>query len=341
MIELKKVKPVFILGSERSGTNLLRSLLSNHSKLHGPLSPHFMQEFGYCSRYYAPLSEKTNAHNLFRDMLTLANHPYTDWQLSLDFEDIWNKHKPVCFFDYLTLFYQESALAAGKERHVCKEINVWKYIFQILSYYDDVRFVYIYRDPRDYVASWVQKPLFIKTPYDAIKHWLRDQDCVYALVNSQGVKMHPVKYEQLITDTPTIIKGILDYIDVPAEEACFQTNRQKAEKTAWNPYWENLGQEINNKSVGNYKKILCNKTLNMIETLAGHHMHEFGYSPVTAMNWNRPRFMELRNRTARTLVQIKHRDHIRKKMDLLHSKIELIHSRQSKAKSRFQAQKIR
>ena len=341
MSELKTVRPVFILGSERSGTNLLRSLLSNHSGLHGPLSPHFIQEFGFSSRYYAPLGEKTNAYNLFRDMLALANHPYTDWRLELDFEQVRARYRPGSFFDYLTLFYHESALAAGKVRFVSKEINVWNYIFQILSYYEDVRFVYIYRDPRDYVASWVRKPLFIKTPYDAIKYWLYDQECAHALVNSQGVKMHPVKYEELIVNPTDVMQGVLDYIDVPVEAACFQTDRRAAEKTAWNPYWENLGRAINNSSVGNYRNVLDHSSLNMIETLAGHHMRELGYTPDTAMNWSRPRLMELRNRANRAMVQIRMRDHINSRMKLLHSKIKLIRACQAEAKYRHQELKNR
>ena len=335
MNDLNNTKPVFILGSERSGTNLLRSLLSNHSNLHGPLSPHFIQEFGNFSRYYSPLSNKSNARNLFEDMLAIANHPYTNWSLILDFEYAWNKYRPKCFFDFFNLLYLESTLGKIKKRYVCKEINIWNHIFQILAYYDDARFVYIYRDPRDYVASWMKKPLFIKTPYDAIKYWLHDQKFADMLINTQGLKVHPIKYEELITNPELIMRGVLEYIDEPVETACFETDRNRENKLSWNPYWENLGQPVNNKSQGNYSNIINYKTLNMIETLAGYDMERLGYSLETKGNWTKPIFMALANSINRRLVQFKMRDHIYKKMKLLHSKIELIQSKHLNAKFRY------
>ena len=109
--------PIIILGSERSGTNLLRHLLSNHSGLAGPVSPHFMEVFFHISHFYDDLHQPENLEILFADMLKLANHPYHDWQLNLSFPEYYKKYAPKSMIEmyhcmYLAKAEQQDKLSA-------------------------------------------------------------------------------------------------------------------------------------------------------------------------------------------------------------------------------------
>ncbi|MBK7482140.1 MAG: sulfotransferase [Flavobacteriales bacterium] len=39
--------PIFLVGSERSGSNLLRSLIGNHSMVEAPTAPHFFDQWSH------------------------------------------------------------------------------------------------------------------------------------------------------------------------------------------------------------------------------------------------------------------------------------------------------
>lgn len=337
MQNLKASNPVFIIGSERSGTNLLRTLLSNHSHLYAPLSPHFIQEFGRVCRFYAPLSNKVNARHLFDDMLALANHPYSNWSLELSFDHAWEKYRPSCFLDYFSLLYLEAAYKAGKAAYVCKEINIWDHIFNILNYFDNPRFLYLYRDPRDCAASWMAKPMFIRTAYDAVNNWCYEQDIVAELRGVHGVDMHPVKYEELVAEPARIMRGVLEYIRAAVESQCFDTIGEKSEGMSWNPYWENLFRPVNADSTGRYREILHGGTIKMVETIAKHNMQSLGYSLETNADWISPRHMKFINSARRLIVLARKRRHIYGRMSLLHSKVSLIRRLQINARQRFRA----
>lgn len=281
------------------------------------------------------MAEIENARKLFDDMLALANHPYNDWGMNIEFEYVWEKYHPVSFLDYFNLFYKECAQANNKQRVVCKEINIWNHIFQILEYYQEAWVIYLYRDPRDYVASWVKKPLFINTAYDAINSWVHEQEIIDILINVHGLKVFPVRYEDMIMDTENVISGILEYVGEHAEASCFNTNLDKGRSVSWNPYWENLAKPINSNNSGNYRKTLDSDSVKMVETIAHYHMKNLGYSPETRCDWKKKRFIGLKNRIMRKVNQLKNREHIFIKMELLQSKMTMIEERKTLAEKQF------
>ena len=86
--------PIFIMSSERSGSNLLRILLGNHSNISGPAAHQLLQTFYSQIPYYSPLSHRENLINLFEDFMAIVNHPYHSWNIIFDFDYIFEKYRP-------------------------------------------------------------------------------------------------------------------------------------------------------------------------------------------------------------------------------------------------------
>ena len=82
-----KLFGIVLLASERSGSNLLRTLLGNHSDISAPIAPHLIKIFYPIKHYYLDLSSKVNNKNLFCDMLQIVNHPFSNWKLKLDYNE--------------------------------------------------------------------------------------------------------------------------------------------------------------------------------------------------------------------------------------------------------------
>jgi len=282
---MQKNSPIIIMGSERSGTNLLRHLLSNHSRLAGPVSPHFLEVFSPISHFYDDLHKIENLEKLFTDMLKLANHPYHDWQLNIKFMEFYQKFVPKSMIEMYNSMYLAKAEHQGKKRYVSKDIHAWLYAHQIKSVYPKTRFIYVVRDPRDHVRSWMKRPIYLLTPMEAVKKWKRDQNEILRLNFSGGINWHMVKYEDLITNPEDVMSRLLLFLNETVEDGCFNTNPENATESRWNDYWKNLGQQIIRENKEKFKDGLDMEDIELIETLCFAEMKRFNYKPVSSYSW--------------------------------------------------------
>src|SRR5690606_16265432 len=144
-------KRIIILASERSGTNLLRVLLGNHKDISGPVAPHFFDAFKNNLEKYGDLNEKENALLLLDHMLQLANHSYHDWKLKIAPEDLITEYKVNSFERAFDALYLAKAKQENKFHYVSKDNHLFNHI-NYLDNLENVKYLYLYRDPRDHVA---------------------------------------------------------------------------------------------------------------------------------------------------------------------------------------------
>lgn len=278
-------KPIIILGSERSGTNLLRHLLSNHSKICGPVTPQFLDVFFPIVHLYGDLRDCENIKYLYNDMVALANHQFHDWALKKDFKDFLGRYNPTNIVELFNYLYLEKAAQENKSRYVAKDIHAWLQAHKIKNIYPSARFIYIVRDPRDHVNSWMKRPIYLHTPLDAIKKWKKDQKEIMQIYYAEGIEWHLVRYEDLITKTSKTMSGLLQYLGEEKELDCFETQKENAKESKWNDYWKNLGRKIDKNNKGNYRDYLEEEDIELIETYCYSEMQHFGYEAVTRQAW--------------------------------------------------------
>ncbi len=302
-----QTRPIFIMSSERSGSNLLRTLLSNHSHISGPTPPQFLPVFSNLAPYYTPLSAKDQALTLMEDMLTLANHPYLAWDLVIDLEDTYQHYTPQVFLDFFTLFYEQKQISEGKQRFVCKENDIFNFAFHLTHYYERPKFLYLYRDPRDYAASFMNVPTGPKTPHRAAMLWKHEQEKCAALIKAFGLIVHPVQYEALIESPDTIMHDVLLFLEEPVEEACFQTQTVDNPAIIQNVAWKNVAKPIIKGNKGKYQSQFSTKQINLIETITCDQMRDLGYELDSQANWNRPFLFRSRDLLRNQLHQARQR----------------------------------
>lgn len=318
---MNHLPPIFLVGSERSGSNLLRSLIGNHSMVEAPVAPHFFDVWNGMLKHYGDLRRKDNMAFLIEDMLEYANHPFNDWGLKVDVRALVQQHGPTSFWDAFDLLYRSKAEMHAASVYACKGNHIFNYAFQVKAKWPDSKFIYLYRDPRDHCASWKKKPMHLKTVWDSIEKWEREQRRCLELVTKHGIEMFFMSYEDLIAETPTVMTRALNFCGLPVEEACFQTDRDKnADAASRFVYWENIDKPIIRNNAKKYKKDLTPSEVELIETKAGAVMDVLGYSCETSRRWQRPFAHDLRLRIQRRWVSTKHRDHLAKELNILHSK---------------------
>jgi hypothetical protein len=275
---MRDFNPVFIIGSERSGTNLLRKLLSNHSNISGPKSPHFINTLYNHQRYYGNLKDRKNFKEIFDDFILLANHKFTDWNIKLDFDDFKPETNNV-FLELVHFFYSSYAISENKGRYVSKELNAHKVFNEIIKTYPNSKFVHIVRNPLEQVASWMRTPIYIRNPNKAIKRWVETQDSILNLAFLYPNYILTLKYEDVVIDTKNSITSVLNFINENIESDCFE-NKQEQKGHNWNKLWENVNKPVGN-NLNKHKEILTNRDCNMIYYFAESLMKELGYNANT------------------------------------------------------------
>lgn len=317
--------PIFILASERSGTNLLRTLIGQHKDICAPVAPHFFDTYYKHLRFYGNLGDSKVTKELLRDALDLANHPFNAWDIRLDIDEILSKNKPSNLVEIIDILYREKSKQEGKNHYCSKGIHNFHYVGLIRSYLPNAKFIYLSRDVRDHTVSWLKTPLFMHTVHQIAMKWNTEQtECLNVLNNYHGV--HFLRYEDLISNSEKEMASLLQFLEVEIDENCFQTNQENKESKR-NEFWKNLSKPIIADNKRKYKSKLSNKELNIIETICGENMDFLGYSQFdTNRDWkpaNRylfkiEEFIKTRN------SKNKNKDFFQKKMKDLQDKISLI-----------------
>lgn len=277
-------KQIILLVSERSGSNLLRSLIGKHKEICAPVPPHLMAEFYNIRKFYGDLRIDENKKKLIENMLTLVNHSYHAWGLNnkdLMKESLQEVNSVVSAFNYL---FKHKAKHENKIHYCSKGIHAFQFIDAYRSELDNVKFIHLVRDPRDHVASWKKRPINLLTPYDAIQKWKSEQKMLIDAITTRGLDHISIRYEDLISDTPKTMAKILTYIGVEIDDNCFTTDSQNIESKT-NPYWKNLSKPVMKDNKDKFKKELSKDEVELIETISKDEMNFFGYEFMTDCKW--------------------------------------------------------
>ncbi len=286
--------PIFLFGSERSGSNLLRTLLGNHSMVEAPVPGHFFDSFLPFVRHYGDLHVQDNMLALLADMRDLVNHPFSAWDLKATAQDLQAAYAPKGFYGACNALWRAHALQQGKSTFMSKDNHLFSFAFEIKTQWPDAKFLYLYRDPRDQCASWVTTPFHLKSVYEIAMKWEREQRRCLFLHDTHDFQLHFISYEELIGNTPQVMGEALAYCGLPVEEACFQTDPTRTLEAGRIRSWENLNKPIMRENKRKYGKVLSTDQVNLVETIAAPHLARLGYLRDTNTEWSRPSFHDLR-----------------------------------------------
>lgn len=312
---------IYILSSERSGTNLLRSLLSNHPQYEGPIPIHFFDTFYSCAARYGDLRESSVMQKLLADAVTIANHPYHDWQLATAAEALLQKYRPTSLFGAFRALYGAWCEQQGKPGMICKDNNLFHYAHYIRAQDPNAKFIYLYRDVRAYCASWKGVPAMHKTTFQNARHWVAEQNTCLNLLAVHGIDAAVVAYEQLVSDTPATMDRIFGHVGVVTDPRCYQTAAGKNDAAAErNEFWKNINKPVFDRGAEGYRKKLDGDEIALIEAVAGAVMQRLGYAQESAAGWKKPRLFSLQEKLRKKKLQ----QAVFTGDELLRSKTELV-----------------
>lgn len=251
------MKRIFLVGAPRSGTTLLQSLLAAHPEIISFPESKFFQYLLYnkfVKKFPARLS------TFFKDEI---NRP----EFLQDFDNTQSTDVKVSWFVGVL-----DSLAAEKQKSIWLEKTPEHLYFikDIERFLPDAKFIYIWRNPMDTIASLHEvtriSPELWGDGWDldhCIKRWQEGVLTSYSHVHKSNHKL--VKYENLLEDKTEFLSDICNFLEIEYDSKMLVNYKAKAANLSLNlPWHTGLARDIESTKVYKYHSCFKNQEIKYI-----------------------------------------------------------------------------
>jgi len=274
--------PIFIIGTERSGSNLLRLILNTHSGIDIPHPPHVLKFFTPFEKSYQDLAHPENLRRLVNDLLGLLAVHIHQWDIRPTADEVMAGATPSDLIGVFFSLYNAHLRHSGKRRWGCKSTFVVDHAARVLSACPTAKFLFLVRDPRD-VAVSSRKAIFSPFhPFFTADLWRRQQLAGLSLLDSAPESCMLVRYEDLIREPENTTRQICAFISEEFEPAMLEFYRTRAARQceSLSESWHYTASPIQADNLNKFLTELLPAEITLIEELTSDLMQRFGYQPV-------------------------------------------------------------
>ncbi|MBT8207818.1 MAG: sulfotransferase [Acidimicrobiia bacterium] len=216
----------FIVGSDRSGTTLLRLIVNQHSRLSVPAETWFLidlvDEFGFDGALDVAAVE--SAIEIVKSKGRWKNFSVSDAQFA---EIAGNAPMGLAeFFDRLMTYEIEST---GKTVWVDKSPEYVLHLDWLAPLFPEARFIHISRDGRDVFESLQPRRWRGRTPWRIGQYWAA---CIDSADRARSAlpadRWMWIKYEDLVLDLDETVRAVCSFLGVEFESAMLDFHESAA-----------------------------------------------------------------------------------------------------------------
>ena len=208
--------PIFVVGTPRSGTTLVRLLLDSHPDLAiAPESAFFLRLVGRCGPLYRDLCTPAAVRGLVEDALSIsavaAWFP-RDLGPEAVLARLGGHPTPAEVTDAL---YSAWASHRGKARWGDKTPRNLQHIGALLDLFPAARIVIVMRDPRDIAVSLAKASFAGTSAIGAALRWATDAACARDALATAGDAAWVLPYEGLVREPERWCAELLSFVRAP------------------------------------------------------------------------------------------------------------------------------
>jgi hypothetical protein len=271
---------VFMVGEQRSGSNLLRLILNESNYVAAPHPPHILQRLMPVVGE-KDLSDENKFKQLIEHVCHLVEANPVQWSgVVLDRKDIFERCRENSLIAIFGAVMDAYAEAQGATTWVCKSLQNIRWADQLDAYFDKPKYIYLYRDPRDVTLSFMKAVVGEKHPYFIAKQW----DKLQTLCLQHGEKLprnqfFGISYEDLISKSDEVITALCNFLEIEYQESMLRFHESKEASNAANSskLWANVTQPIMKKNSHKFLEEMSEDELRIIESIAGNTIDKLGY----------------------------------------------------------------
>jgi hypothetical protein len=273
--------PIFLICTERSGSNLLRAIMNSHSSIYAPMPVHLGLIYWTNIHRYGDLTKDENWSTLLKHVSHHLNSSLGKLDVEISQGELFESVKERNFKSVYEYIYTKGMRQAGKSRLFIKDNQCHKQLYYFLHYFPEAKFVFQVRDPRDYILSCKKLMHYINF-FNALDVWKSEQEATMAMMYALPKdKIFVLRYEDLLARPENVLKSACSFMGVPFESQMLDFhNMEHAKKaSARSIYWENLNKPIIDSNTGKFRNGLNRIQIYHIEHSLSEWMDRFGYVP--------------------------------------------------------------
>ncbi len=274
-------EPIFILGTERSGSNLLRLILNSHPRVAVPHPPHVVRYFTPLLPAYGDLSDDRAFRRLVDDILRLVAVHVHPWDLSIDAARLVAEARPRDAFGVTTALYEQYREARGKARWACKSTFMVDHVPAILARFPGAKLVLLVRDPRDVAVSSRDSVFSTFHPLHTARLWRDQQAVALGWVDQLPASTIRVSYyERLVQEPEAEVRALCEFIgeDFHPEMLRFFETADARQSGALAESWKRTAEPIRGDTVARWRGQLSDDEVCWVEDTASAPMTRLGYA---------------------------------------------------------------
>lgn len=284
----KAIIPILIIGTQRSGSNLLRIMLNQLKEIEAPHPPHILQVFSPLLPVYGNLQDKSNFKKLIDDVYRYTEVNPVKWRnMNFHRSRAFNCCKKKSLIEIFKVLYEMKAEIKGADFWCCKSMANLYYIPQIESENIHPFYIHLIRDGRDVAASFKRTVVGEEHIYFIAQQWKKDQEFAAEMVKKFGAnRSTSLYYERFIDDPEKALTLILEKLGLKwnTDILNYFTSEEAKSTAAAGEMWKNVARPVDSTNKKHYSENLSKDEIEIFERIAGSTLLEFGYETENGLN---------------------------------------------------------
>lgn len=279
-------KGIQIIGTQRSGSNLLRVILDQSPDIASPHPPHMLVTFVPLLHLYGDL-DSTAYKTLIDDVVSYVEANPVPWEgIKLDRDWIFDNSNSFSLFEVNRLIYEQAAINKGAKYWCCKSMANVHFSTELENHCPDVKYIYLYRDGRDVAASFKKAIVGEKHIYHLASQWKYDQEaCIKLAERIDSNRFFSLNYETLIEQPEATIKKLCSFLEIDYAEKMLDFYNSNESKTtaAAGEMWQNLEKPILSDNSRKFHKELTRDEIEIFELVSHDVLVKLNYPLFTSL----------------------------------------------------------
>jgi hypothetical protein len=277
--------PIFVVGSERSGTTLLMVMLGNHPRIAIPEVAWYYPRFRPYLHTYGDLNVPAHFRTLVEEMTFGLKTPFFGLAVNprTIVDEILARTRAPTFAEAYRALLSHYAERVGKPRWGEKTPHNVYFAREILEDFPDARFVHLIRDGRDVAVEQLRSSFGPRNAYAAARLW---RQVMEAGQRARAVvppgQWLDLRYEALVAAPEPELRRVLDFLGEPFDPATLRFFESEiAQRRAQTRDHRPLGEPVSDAYVGLHRRHLSQHDQGVFVGVAGGLLREHGYDVET------------------------------------------------------------
>ncbi|HSW08811.1 sulfotransferase family protein [Aquabacterium sp.] len=275
---------IFMIGTQRSGSNLLRLMVNQAPSIAAPHPPHILERFAPLLPSYGDLRDEAAFARLVDDVVRLVELNPVSWGVAFDRVDIRRRCRDNSLVAVFGAVMDRMAEAYGKPDWMCKSLANVHFLPEIERYFGaDARYLYLYRDGRDVCLSFLKAVVGEKTAFHVGRQWNLEQQlalaCGRRVPSSQYLAL---SYEELTCNPESTLQLLCRWLGIDFHPTMleFHASEEASKTAASGKLWENVKKPVMSSNTRKWLKgMSCDQVIDF-ESVAGPSLAELDYELV-------------------------------------------------------------